>query len=52
MQHKLGEIMKKIAIALIATFAALSVWAQPSLQMPAPVQAPSLLAWPSTSPAW
>jgi hypothetical protein len=32
--------MKKIAIALIATFAALSVWAQPSLQTPAPVQTP------------
>ena len=32
--------MKRIAIALIATFAALSVWAQPSLQTPAPVQAP------------
>jgi len=32
--------MKKIAIALIATFAALSVWAQPSIQTPAPAQAP------------
>ena len=32
--------MKRIAIALIATFAALSVWAQPSLQTPAPVQTP------------